>query len=58
MKVGPVSQVSTYPTTNRPEKRVIRIPARPTLRLPKIPFWLGALAYAVTGSGVMVFFTR
>jgi hypothetical protein len=54
-----VSQLShPIATAPRAEKRIIRIPARPTLRLPRVPFWVGALAYAVIGSGVMVFLTR
>lgn len=54
-----MSQLSPAITT-RPssEKRLIRVPARPVLRLPRIPFWAGALTYAVIGSGVIVLFTR
>jgi hypothetical protein len=53
-----VSQVSTYPATSRTEKRLIRVPARPVLRLPRVPFWMGTLIFAIVGSFVMVLFPR
>lgn len=53
-----MSHSTAYPATSQAEKRLVRLPARPVLRLPKIPFWLGALVFAIVGSLVMVLFPR
>lgn len=56
-----MSQVIRYPASTRADKRIHRVKARRTLRLPRIPriaFWPGFAAYAVIGSAVVLFFTR
>lgn len=55
-----MSQVIQYPASTRPraEKAVIRLPKRPTIRLPKIGFWPGFLTFAIVGSAFMVWASR
>jgi hypothetical protein len=56
-----VSQVATYPASTRSEKRIHRVKARRTLRLPRlsrIPFWVWASTYAGVGSVVVVTLSR
>lgn len=53
-----MSQIVEYPASVRADKRVHRVKRRRTLRLPRIPFWPGAIVFALAGSALVVTLCR